>query len=106
MLKPKDKTAIEALRFTAEWCEPCKAMDKHWTAFLKANPDLVPIVSDESDDKPTRLGKLYDVQSVPTVIFRRKGSVKALATVNGYATQLTLARGLERALIQAAKEVE
>ena len=57
---------MKLLHFTAEWCQPCKAMKPIIDEYVEANPELEysPIDIDYNFDSLTK----FDVLGVPTFI--------------------------------------
>ena len=70
-------------RFTASWCQPCKAL----TAML-ANMDLDFPMRVVDIDKEPELVKEYQVRGVPTLIQMKEG--KPVSRLVGAVTQLEL----------------
>lgn len=70
-------------RFTASWCQPCKAL-----AAMMENMDLDLPVRIVDIDKNPELVKKYQVRGVPTLIQMRDG--KPASRMVGAVTQLEL----------------
>lgn len=56
----------ELIHFTAEWCQPCKAMMPVITQFKDKHPDINYIKVDI--DKSQDVTKAYGVKGVPTFV--------------------------------------
>ena len=68
---------MEVLRFTASWCQPCKALAMQLTE-LELNDSVTVIDIDEQSE----LAMQYGVRSVPTMIMLRHGKeVKRLVGI-------------------------
>ncbi len=68
---------MEVLRFTASWCQPCKALAMQ-LAELQLNDSVTVIDIDEQSE----LAMQYGVRSVPTMIMLRHGKeVKRLVGI-------------------------
>ncbi len=65
---------IEILRFTAEWCGPCRMMDPIFNQLAKEYPEVV-ITTIDVDNQPD-IAKAYSVKSIPTIMFRKDGVMK------------------------------
>lgn len=86
--KPQKRPKIRLVKFTAEWCYPCKVMEPTLTEFAKAHPE-VKIERVDIDTK--RGGKRADalnVKSIPYMILYRgtevvwqRGEVVSLKTL-------------------------
>jgi thioredoxin 1 len=69
---------IEVIKFSAEWCAPCKAMiptieslKKKYDAIIESN---VSIMSIDIDENPEMASK-YKIKSIPTTIFIKNDEV-------------------------------
>jgi thioredoxin-like negative regulator of GroEL len=54
-------------RFTAEWCAPCRTLAKTLEGFLK-----LPIEVFNIDKVPQNVVRLYNIKSVPVLLFLDK----------------------------------
>lgn len=62
---------IKVMRFTADWCSPCRALAPIIEDIKKENPDVDFQVID-IDDSPEFVSD-YGIKSVPTVIVQNNG---------------------------------
>jgi thioredoxin 1 len=60
--------------FNAEWCGPCKMMGAILAQQVAPKVDGVKIVSVNVDQSP-RTAALYQIQSIPTLIFVKDGNL-------------------------------
>jgi thioredoxin 1 len=60
--------------FNAEWCGPCKMMGAILEQQVAPKVDGVKIVSVNVDQSP-RTAALYQIQSIPTLIFVKDGNL-------------------------------
>jgi thioredoxin 1 len=59
------------LKFTAEWCGPCRAMQPILEKFADEHPDII-VAKMDVDDAPN-LCKEYAVRSIPKLVLFRNG---------------------------------
>lgn len=55
------------IKFSAEWCGPCKALAPHYTAAAKKYNNHALFCSVDVDDLPTSATK-YQIRSIPAII--------------------------------------
>lgn len=67
------KNGIHAVKFGAEWCGPCKIVNKHMEK-MKEEFNTINFISIDVDDNP-ELAKEYRISALPTVILFRDGKV-------------------------------
>jgi len=75
---------MKILRFTASWCEPCKALSKT----IERIDTEVPIQVIDIDDQP-ELAQHFNIRSVPTLVKIDEDKKEVERTV-GMATQSDL----------------
>lgn len=54
------------IRFTADWCGPCKNYNPVWDEFVRAHPSGRHFVVDV--DKQPDLARIYNIRSIPSVV--------------------------------------
>lgn len=54
---------MKVLKFGANWCGPCKVLDKRLEGF-----DLCPIIKYDVDDIHDELNDKYDIRNIPTTV--------------------------------------
>ena len=64
-------TGVTFVKFGAEWCGPCKLLDKTFDVVKKENPSIN-IQKYDIDDN-SDLADKYNIASVPTVLVYRDG---------------------------------
>ena len=64
-------TGITFVKFGAEWCGPCKLLDKTFDTVIKENNSIT--VQKYDIDENSELADKYNVASVPTVLVYRDG---------------------------------
>ena len=75
---------MELLHFTANWCNPCKAMEPIIKEFLNENPDIIYTKIDV--DLNFAAAKSNEIHSVPTFIVK-DGSGEILNRHSGALTK-------------------
>lgn len=60
---------ITLMKFSAEWCAPCKAYDPILTSLEESRED-VEVVRIDIEESPD-LASQFDVQSVPYTVFKK-----------------------------------
>ena len=74
-VKPNKVGAIKMrkiIRFTAEWCQPCKMLSKQWeTMDLNLPIDVIDI------DKDPEIAIEYGIRSVPTLVLMEDNEVRS-----------------------------
>ncbi|WP_410813740.1 thioredoxin [Micromonospora sp. 067-2] len=60
--------------FWAEWCPPCKAIEKSLAELAREFGDQMVVAKLNSDDNPT-VTRRYAVMSLPTLLVFRRGEV-------------------------------
>lgn len=78
---------LHLLKFSANWCGPCKVMKPAWEAVKLKFPDVIFEEVDIENDQLS-LSNKYNVSSIPTIIFLKNG-VETLRVV-GSRTDLAL----------------
>jgi len=64
------------IRFTANWCAPCKTYEPIFNEVVNTSPNTVPLVVDV--DKNPTLAKKYNVKSVPATALEVNGEFRGL----------------------------
>lgn len=64
---------LVAVRFTADWCGPCKAIAPTWEEVAPKHEKIKSIVIDV--DKSPSLAQTYGVRGIPMMIFLKDGVV-------------------------------
>jgi thioredoxin 1 len=59
---------MHILRFTAEWCGPCKKMKPVLDKIVGEHPDVTILVRDIETEFGRAAAEMYDVTGVPTLI--------------------------------------
>lgn len=62
-----DKKVI--IDFYADWCGPCKQLTPHLEEFEKKNTDIIFLKVNIDNEDCNKLTDLYNVSSLPTIIF-------------------------------------
>lgn len=65
----------EIIKFSAEWCGPCKSMKPHFKKFQDAHSDESINIQDVDIDDNYELALKYEVKSIPHTIFIKDGNV-------------------------------
>lgn len=63
---------IKALKMGAEWCAPCKQMDRDLPTIIKATPQVDWGICDIDDCEA--ISKKFDVMSIPVIIAFKNGN--------------------------------
>jgi thioredoxin 1 len=64
---------IHVTRFSASWCQPCKALAPEFKKLEEEFAD-VKFITVDVEEKPT-VAQLYEIRTVPTVIIEQDNSV-------------------------------
>ena len=64
-------TGLVVLKFTAEWCAPCKRLNPILQKLSEETPEVT-FYEVDVDEMPT-LSDTYKVKSVPTLVFLKEG---------------------------------
>lgn len=64
---------MRVLKFSAEWCSPCKLMKPAWEKLIQEFDD-VDFVDIDVDQDPQTASE-YKVMAVPTVVIEDQGSI-------------------------------
>ena len=73
VLKSKQPVLVE---FWAPWSRPCQVLDSVLTEIMITCGGKVKVVQVNADDNPD-LSLLYEVQSIPTLLYFVDGSIRA-----------------------------
>jgi len=65
---------IEILRFTGEWCSPCRMMNPIFIQLAQEHPEVT--ITTIDIDKEPDIAKAYSVKSIPTIMFRKDGVMR------------------------------
>ena len=94
-----DRQGVSVVDFWAPWCGPCLQMAPGFEAFAKANAGKAWVFKLDVDDNPKTAEK-YEIRSIPTIIFFRKG--EPVYTSRGTMTQAALQKKLDELLREEA----
>jgi thioredoxin 1 len=63
---------IQVMKFSADWCGPCKALKPIWDNLVKTvnGVDFVPVNVDNDPDMASR----FKIQAIPTLVFVKDGT--------------------------------
>lgn len=61
------------VKFTGEWCPPCKALQPTLNALVRDRPELLLLTLDVDDHQ--RVAQRYGIRGVPTLLAFRNGSL-------------------------------
>jgi thioredoxin 1 len=63
---------IQIIKFSADWCGPCKMLKPIWDNLTKTlkDVDFMPVNVDNDPDMATR----FKIQAIPTLVFIKDGS--------------------------------
>lgn len=95
----KSPARYTLIKFTADWCPPCKAMKKSGVleAFVERHPEVK--LQEVDVDAHPRKAESYDIRAIPTlVILGHDGEELSRgnpATLGGVVRLFTLARSRE-----------
>ena len=70
------------LKFYAKWCKPCTRFNPHFHAMEKIYKNLCYV--NINIDKNSELCNLYDISSVPTILFLKRETLEVYDTINGF----------------------
>lgn len=77
----------QVLKFSANWCQPCKMLAPAYASFIEAYPDIEFQSIDVEEDR--ELTEQFSIKSVPTVVFLKDGvEVKRLVGVQSKITYI------------------
>ena len=62
-----DKKVI--IDFYADWCGPCKKLTPHLEQYEENNKDIIFLKVNIDNEDCSKLVKLYNISSLPTIIF-------------------------------------
>ena len=57
----------KAIRFTANWCQPCKNYEPHWKSVSESRDDWEFVVIDVDSDPD--VASRYSIKNIPCTIF-------------------------------------
>ena len=72
-------SGLSVLKFSAEWCAPCKRMQTIIDKMGKEFPDIT--IYNVDIDTDFEVAKKYNIKSVPTIVFFKEG--KQLNKIEG-----------------------
>jgi thiol-disulfide isomerase/thioredoxin len=99
----KPTPRLTVLFFTAEWCEPCHAVDLVLEKFLQKNPQKVRVVTVDFDHQPDEVSR-WEVRQIPVVILLSdQGEIILRSEGADRQTLRTLESGLEESLKRCGK---
>ena len=98
LIKNYDVVVID---FYADWCGPCKAFNPTLQRVAKEYEGKA-VVGKINIDKSQSLANKYDVKSIPTVLFFKKG--KLMGKMNGAQTFGTMSKSIDSLLGVDKKE--
>lgn len=63
---------IQVIKFSADWCGPCKMLKPIWDNLVKTinDVDFVPVNVDNDPEMASR----FKIQAIPTLVFVKDGS--------------------------------
>jgi len=77
----------QVLKFSANWCQPCKMLAPAYASFIEAYPDIEFQSIDVEENR--ELTEEFSIKSVPTVVFLKDGvEVKRLVGVQSKITYI------------------
>jgi len=82
--------------FWVEWCGPCWAIAPFLEELAEASQGRVTLMKVNVDESPT-LAARYEIRSIPTILFVKKGAV--VERVVGALPKAVLQRHIERASV-------
>ena len=82
--------------FWAEWCGPCRAIAPVLEQLAEASQGRVTLMKVNVDESPA-LAARYEIRSIPTILFVKKGAV--VERVVGALPKAVLQRHIERASV-------
>ncbi len=82
--------------FWAEWCGPCRAIAPVLEQLAEASQGRVTLMKVNVDESPA-LAARYEIRSIPTILFVKKGAV--VERVVGALPKAGLQRRIERASV-------
>lgn len=82
---------MEIIKFSAQWCGPCKVYQSEWNKFKNANQNNEIICKEvDIDLDEDNLVEKYGIRSVPTTIMVHNGKLVYRSTGVKKSTDLTL----------------
>lgn len=66
----------QVIKFSAEWCGPCRAMKPQFEKFQESVKDTGVEVIDADVDKEHELAEKYGVRSIPYTVFVKDGKIE------------------------------
>ena len=64
----------QVIKFSADWCGPCKAMKPHFEKFKAEFEEEIDLFDINVDEDP-ETAQAYNVRSIPTTVFFKEGKV-------------------------------
>jgi len=63
---------IQIIKFSADWCAPCKMLKPIWDNLTKTinDVDFIPV----NVDNDPKMASMFKIQAIPTLIFIKDGS--------------------------------
>ncbi len=90
------KNEIKILKFEAEWCKPCKAMNPVINQLKAENKDIIVESIDVSKPENEKLRAKYDIRSYPTFLFFHNELI--MDTIVGTCTLSEIKKTIKRLL--------
>jgi thioredoxin 1 len=88
-------TGVKAIECSADWCNPCKQMEKLLPEIVKETDGKITWGCLNTDDCP-KFSKKYKILSIPVIFFFREG--KVIGNICGFGGKASIMRDIEKIL--------